>query len=350
MPLVNLTIQPSSRYQAIDVRALLGDAAGELRRHRKAAYCSLHTTAGYLDQAMAARLRQTQKIAHFFGAFQTLFPRGAPYKHDHMELRTELSPDQKRTEPKNGDSHLTFIGAGLRNCVTYQNRDERPIYFVDLDGVDEGQGTRRQRTTTVLAYDTERVVARQRFEIPVSGHPIDSINLADPRSGFIQEVDELLTRSGLGQGRVDIMLEPGEGNAGLTVNEYETLLMKHDLAEVLQDPLKFAVAKSRGLLGDPLSIPGKTMNYAQYDLVQVFNSLIDAFGARASVVEKLLADVIAVPARRFLRMKRAISFLAVEEGGAPRLLRGRYQSPILVQWRAAARAARTVEVRLVALR
>lgn len=349
MSLVTLTVSPKARYEAIDVSVEHADRMSDIRRHRKAVYCSMHTTAGYLDHALAARLRHTQKLAHFFGAFQTLFPQGAPYKHDHMELRTELSPDERQVEPRNGDSHLTFIGAGLRNCVTYHNREQQPVYFVDLDGVDEEKGTRRRRTTTVLGYNNERVILRQRLEVPMSRHPIDSINLADPRSGFLEEVNQLLKKSGLGQGRVDIVLDPAEGNAGLTVNEYETLLMKHDLAEVLQDPLKFAVAKSRGLLGDPLAIPGKTVNYAKYDLVHVFNSLIEAFGANESVLEKLLADVIAVPARRFLRMKRSISFLAVESEGEPRLLRGRYQSPILVQWRTASRDVRRVDVRLVEL-
>jgi len=36
-----------------------------------------------------------------------------------MELRTELSDAQRKVEPRNADSHLTYIGAGLRNCVTY---------------------------------------------------------------------------------------------------------------------------------------------------------------------------------------------------------------------------------------
>jgi len=350
MPLVTLTLSPKSRYEAIDVSAQVAEQLGDLTRHKKSAYCSLHTTAGYLDHGLVARLRQVQKLEHFFGAFKQLFPPGAPYKHDQMELRTELSPAQKEAEPKNGDSHLTFMAAGLRNCVTFHNRSERPIYFVDLDGVDDTKGTRRQRTTTVLAYDNERVVERLRLDVPVSRHPIDSINLADPRSGLLSEVDGLLQKAGLEQGRVDILLDPAEGNAGLTVNEYETLLMKHDLAEVLQDPLKFAVAKSRGLLEDPLAIPGKTVNHIQYDLVQIFNSLIEAFGVKESKLERILADVIAVPARRFLRMKRGVSFLATSAEGQPRLLRGRYQSPILVQWRSSRTDVRTVEVRLVELR
>ena len=52
------------------------------------------------------------------------------------------------------------------------------------------------------------------------------------------------------------------------MNEYETLLMQHDLMEVLRNPLKFAALKSRHMLDDPLAIPSKTINYAKYDLVR----------------------------------------------------------------------------------
>ena len=151
-----------------------------------------------------------------------------------MEERTELSEAQRQVEPRNGDSHLTFIGAGMRNCVTYPNTTDTPVYFVDLDG--ESDGRRRERKTTVLGYDQERVVARERISIPVSRHPIDSVNLGDPRVGFLDSVDDLLARSGIEKGRVDITLEPAQRQAGLTVNEYETLLMQHDLMDVLRTP------------------------------------------------------------------------------------------------------------------
>ena len=212
---------------------------------------------------------------------------------------------------------------------------------MDLDG--ENQGTRRERKTTVLAYDHERVVGREAIPVPVSGHPIDSINLADGRTGFMDRVDDLLARSGIEKGRVDITLEPAQRHAGLTVNEYETLLMQHDLVEVLKDPLRFAAQKGKHILGDPLAVPGKTLNYARYDFVRVFNSLVEVFGLDNSAVEKLAAKLLAVPARRFLRMKRRISFLASDPDGSgrARLVRGVYQSPILVQWGRAEKQTRS---------
>jgi thiamine phosphate synthase YjbQ (UPF0047 family) len=347
---IRLTLAPQRRFEAIDVTARIAEAAGDvLGRHGKALYCSLHTTAGYLEQSLSARLDYSHDLlSQFFRAFNTLFPQGAEYRHDQMHLRTELSDEQREVEPRNGDSHLTFIGAGMRNCVTYRTRPESPVYFIDLDGT-HGR-TRRQRTTTVLAYDRERVVERTLVTVPVSKHHIDSVNLADPRLGLIDVVNERLARLGLEKGRVDLALDPAERNVGLTVNEYETLLMQHDLVEVLRDPLRFAAIKGRHLLDDPLAIPGKTLSYARYDVVRVLNSLMEALRLDQSALERLFAKVMAVPARRFLRSRR-VSFLASDEAGQgrARLVRGTYQSPILVQWQPAEGQERKVELSLVQL-
>lgn len=346
---ITLTLSPSARFDAVDVRArVAAEHADLLARYRMSLYCSLHTTAGYIDHTLAARLHnRSDHVAQFFGAFQTLFPPDATYRHDQMHLREELSEKQREVEPKNGDSHLTFIGAGMRNCVTHRNDRTGPVYFIDLDGV-HGAG-RRVRTTTVMAYEREQVVHRVTLPIAVSRHTVDSVNLADPRCGFLDQVGDLLDRFGIEKGRIDVALAASERNAGLTVNEYETLLMKHDLLEVLHNPLKFAVQKSRHMLENPGAIPGKTIDYAKYDLVHVFNSLMEAFRVQESAVERLLAKLIAVPARRFLAMKRSISFPVSDQRGdaGSRLVRGTYQSPILVQWRRAEAQVREVEVSLV---
>jgi len=342
---LTLTLAPQRRFEAIDVNTRVAAEAGDLlSRHKRALYCSFHTTAGYLDQSMSARMRHNQdRLSLFFRAFHSLFPQGGGYRHDQMELRSELSDAQKEVEPKNADSHLTYIGAGLRNCVTYRARPDAPVYFIELDGMNDA--IRRQRTTTVLAYNEERIVRRVSLSIPISKHPVDSVNLADPRLGLLDSLDEMLTQSGLGHGRVDIVLDPTERNVGLTVNEYETLLMQNDLAEVLRDPLRFAKIKARHVLNDPLAVPGKTLNYAKYDVVRVLNSLMEALHLDQSSVERLVAKVMSVPARRFLRSRR-VSFLAAADGtrGGTRLVRGTYQSPILVQWQPAERQERRIEV------
>jgi hypothetical protein len=347
---LRLALAPRNRIEAIDVNARIAREAGDiLRRHRWALYCSLHTTAGYLEQSLSSRIgHDPAALSHFVGAFGDVFPPGAEYRHDQMELRTELSDAQKDVEPRNGDSHLTFIGAGLRNCVTYRACPDAPVYFIDLDGASDAMC--RQRETAVLAYDHERVVAQTSVGIPVSLHPFDSINLADPRFGLLEQVNGLLARAGLDRGRVDVALAPTERHAGLTVNEYETLLMQHDLIDVLRNPLHFARVEGRGLLDHPRRIPGRTLSYAKYDMVRVLNSLVEALGLNESSFERLVAKLMAVPARRFIRSRR-VSFLAAPGPGdtAARVVRGTYQSPILVQWQSAESHERRVDIAVVQL-
>jgi hypothetical protein len=235
------------------------------------------------------------------------------------------------------------MGAGLRNCVTYRSRPHAAVYFIELDGLNDEM--RRRRTTTVVAYDEERVIDRTSVSIPVSKHPVDSVNLADPRLGLLAAANDLAARSGVEHGRIDLVLDPSERSVALTVNEYETLLMQHDLAEVLRDPLRFATIKARNAWQDPLAVPGKTLSYATFDVVRVLNSLMEALRLDQSSFERLVAKIMSVPASRFLRARR-VSFLAAPDpdNGTTRLLRGTYQSPILVQWQPAEQQERKVEI------
>jgi thiamine phosphate synthase YjbQ (UPF0047 family) len=341
---LKLTLAPQRRFEAIDVNSRIAAEAGNvLMRHKRALYCSFHTTAGYLDQSLSARMHHRQDLlSQFFRAFHALFPQGGEYHHDRMELRSELSDAQKVVEPRNADSHLTYIGSGMRNVVTYRTRPEAPVYFIELDGMTEA--VKRQRTTKIIAYDEERVIARASMRIPVSKHPVDSINLADPRLGVLDAINQLLSQGGVEHGRVDLIVDPNERNVGLTVNEYETLLMQNDLADVLRDPLRFARIKARNALNDPLAIPGKTLNYAKYDVVRVLNSMMEALRLDQGSFERLIAKMMSLPARRFLRSRR-VSFMAATEGGiTPKLLRGTYQSPILVQWQSAEHQERRVDI------
>jgi hypothetical protein len=347
---IRLTLRPTRRFEAIDVNQKVALECGNLlRRYRRSLYCSLHTTAGYLDQSLAGRMHHHHgRLAQFFDAWHAVFPPDAEYRHDQMELRSELSDAQKEVEPRNADSHLTFIGSGMRNCVTYRNQPPAPVFFIDLDGT--YGDARRKRQTTIVAYDEERVVARESFRVPLSQHPIDSVNLSDPKLGLVARINELLAASGLEKGRVDISLGPSERNVGLTVNEYETMLMRHDLVEVLKDPLNFAMQRGRHMIDDPLAIPSKTINYAKYDLPRLLNTLLDALHWERSVLERAVAKLMALPARRLLRSRR-VTFLAShdEETGRPRLVRGTYQSPILVQWQSVEERVRTVEITIFGL-
>ena len=344
---LNLVLTPHSRYDAIDVAARVRDEFGDvLAGFRRVLYCSLHTTAGYLEQSLSNRLdNRRERLDPFMQAFQRLFPPGADYRHDRLDLRQELSEVERLCEPRNADSHLAFIGSGLRSCVTYLHRPGEPVYFMDLDGVHAGQA--RTRHTRVLGYWDEEVVARVPWEVPVSKHPIDSVNLADSRVGVLACAHELVLRHGVTRGRIDIALAAPEREAGVTVNEYETLLMRHDLAEVLADPLKFAASTGRRMLRDPLSIPSKSWGYARYDVVQVLNELMDALRVTESALERLLARAMAVPARRFLRLKRSLSMLVSDSDG---IVRGAYQNPILIQWATAPRGTRSLELTVTRFR
>jgi hypothetical protein len=213
-------------------------------------------------------------------------------------------------------------------------------------------GQPRQRLTRIIGYTAEEEVERRRIEVPVSSHPVDSINLKDPRLGVYEQLTDLIERHQISKGRLRLALHDGERHAGLTVNEYETLLMRYDLAEVLRNPLRFAAQQARNALKDPRSVPLKTLGYAKYDFVRVVNQLVDALGLHESVVERLFARALAAPAARFLGMKRRVDLLISDPqaDGRGTLVEGTYQSPILVQWHRAPRQARFLDVTLTRLR
>jgi len=87
-------------------------------------------------------------------------------------------------------------------------------------------------------------------------------------------------------------------------------------------------------------------DHAKYDLVHVLNELMDAFRVSESVVERIVAAFMGVPASRFLRVKRSISLLVsnAEGDGKGRIVQGRYQSPILIQWKRADTQVRRLDV------
>jgi len=345
---LNLELTPSQRCDAIDLRAQLRDRFGDtLEAYRKAIYCSHHTTAGFLDRHVGRRLRHRADLFDFIGAFQRLFPEHADYEHDKLHLRTELSAEQRQTEPRNADSHLTFISAGMHNCVTYPTADTHPVYLVDLDGVHE-HGARR-RKASIIAYNDDRPVATVELEVPVSNHPVDSINVFSPELGLTEQLNDFIRHHGVSKGRLDISLASDEKDASLTVNEFETLLMQNDLRDVLRSPVRFMREKGRNLLRDPRSVPHKTLNYAQYDLVQLLNELMDAVGASESILERLLARLIGLPASRLLAVRRSVSLLVSDSGrDAGAIVKGTYQSPILMQWRKPEHDRRHLTATLVA--
>jgi thiamine phosphate synthase YjbQ (UPF0047 family) len=347
---LDLTVElaPRSRVDILDLRQHLAAEHEALGRYPHCLYWSSHTTAGFLDRSLAARLR-AERIPSYLEALRAIFPEGAGYQHDRLEHREDLDAEQRAVEPKNADSHLAFIAGGLRTCVTHPNRPDQKVFFVDLDGVNEGRP--RRRLTRLIGFSHEHPVGTRRIEVPVSSHAIDSVNLKDPRLGVYAQLQAFVAAAGVAKGRLRVSLDPTERHSALTVNEYETLLMRHDLVDVLRDPLRFVAEKYRHAVANPRAVPAKTLDYAKYDLVRVLNQGLDSLGLRGSIVEKVLARTLGVPADRFFRMRRSVSLLVCDDdAGTPTIIEGTYQSPILVQWQHAPRRTRVLDVSLSELR
>jgi hypothetical protein len=66
------------------------------------------------------------------------------------------------------------------------------------------------------------------------------------------------------------------------------------------------------------------------------------------MVESVLSRAIAMPASRFLRMKRSVSLLVSDRAqpGRGEIVEGTYQSPILVQWHRGSHEKRVLDVTL----
>ena len=177
---VTLELTPRARFDIIDVRERLRAAHGDLLDvYPRHLYHSFHTTAGYLEQSLAARLtRKKDTVAPYVEVFRAMFPEGAGYEHDRLERRSDLDAEQRAVEPRNADSHLAFMAAGLSTCVSYVNRPQETVCFVDLDGIMDGRP--RRRLTSIVGFTREAEVARVRIGVPVSDHPVDSVNLKDP--------------------------------------------------------------------------------------------------------------------------------------------------------------------------
>jgi hypothetical protein len=344
---LTLELSARARFDVVEMRERISTEHGDaLAAYPYCLYWSAHTTAGFLDRSLSGRLRP-ELISTYIDTLRRIFPEGAGYAHDWLERRDDLDPAQKAVEPRNGDSHLAFIAGGLRPCVTHPNRPGETVCFVDLDGVNDGKS--RKRVTRVIGFHREAVVAQTRLQVPVS-NPIESINLKDPRLGLYEQLAEFVARADVGKGRLQITLARGERDAALTINEFETLLMKYDLYSVLRNPLRFMTEEYRQTLANPRAVAGRALGYAKYDLVRVLNSGLHTLGLHGSLLETLLARTLAVPASRLLRIRRSISLLVAERGdGRLGPVEGVYQSPILLQWQRAPRGTRTLDVTLTRL-
>ena len=134
----------------------------------------------------------------------------------------------------------------------------------------------------------------------------------------------------------------------MTVNEYETLLMRNDLPQALSDPLRYALQRGKRLLRHPASIPGKMHAYAAYDSLRFYNELLDQVPVGRSVIDRIVS-VLSTPAQRILRLKAPHPAVGLRQRGSRRGSHpagARYQSPILVQHQPAEGGVRTLDVTL----
>jgi thiamine phosphate synthase YjbQ (UPF0047 family) len=344
---LSLELSARERFEMVELRSRFSSEHAEsLASYPRCLYWSAHTTAGFLDRSLI-RYLGSDHISTYIETLRQIFPEGAGYAHDRLERRKDLDAAQRAVEPRNGDSHLAFITGGLQPCVTHPNRAGESVCFVDLDGVNDGRPRRRQ--TRVIGFHREMVAGQMRLRVPLSGHSIDSVNLKSPAFGLYEQLAEFVARSDVDKGRLHIALGRGERDAALTINEFETLLMKYDLAAVLKNPLRFMAEEYRQALANPRAVPGKALGYAQYDLVRVLNTGLKTLGLHGSLLERVLARTLAVPVARMFRVRRSISVLVAGDGSRSGPVEGVYQSPILIQWQRAPRDVRELDVTLYRL-
>ena len=55
----------------------------------------------------------------------------------------------------------------------------------------------RRRLTSIVGFTREREVARLRIDVPVSDHPVDSVNLKDPKLGIYEQIVALVKAQGV---------------------------------------------------------------------------------------------------------------------------------------------------------
>ncbi len=321
------------------------------------ALSSLHTTAGFFEQSLSSTLgNKSQSIQSLIRSAHRLFPEGAPYWHDQMELRSELTPEQRKSEPLNADSHLTFICLGMCSSVLYPFDQTNPIFFVDLDG--EFQGTFRDRKILAIGYNRSECLHEERFCVSMPDEDRCTLDL----SQYLREVQSLVAQHKIRRGVVSLELEHEENHAGITVNEFENLLVQRDITDVLLNPLRYMLDSASELARHPQRLPRKAKKILKYELHLAIQDCLRLAGRSASVIEHMVGrlgmnlplleniiDRLATPLEaRWMNLGRITRFLinTDDDGEYGHISIGTYQSPILIQWRKPDSLERTLRVRL----
>lgn len=360
-PTLSNTLQLSPRCR-IDIQdlseKLVKIEKGALSSYENILFCSLHTTAGFLEQSFASKLgAHPEGIEWLVRSAHRLFPEGAPYWHDQMDLRSELTSEQRKSEPLNADSHLAFICLGLSNCVLYKSAPETPTYFIDLDG--EFRGTLRSRKSIVVGYNNTECVYEETLSVPMPDNSPCTLDL----SKHLNHLHALVAKHRIHRGLVSIELASDEKYAGITVNEFETLLVERDIIDVLLNPVKYMLQNGPQLARNPLDLPNKAKNVLTYEThlairdglrlasrsVSAVEYMTDRLGIHLPLLESVI-DKLATPLEaRWMNLGSTARFLINSESAEDpgQIVMGTYQSPILIQWRSPESDVRRLHIRLL---
>lgn len=324
----------------------------------RVAFCSVHTTAGFLEQPLVLKLGNNREgIESLVRSARRLFPEGAPYWHDRMELRSELSAEQRKHEPLNADSHLAFICLGLCNCVLYEFTPDDPVYFIDLDG--KSKETFRSRKSMVVGYNNAACVHEEILKIDLPKKNQCAVDL----SKSLPDLQALVAKYQIHRGLVTLELAPGEKHAGVTVNEFEALLVERDITDVLMNPLRYMLHNAPQFARHPLMVPSKAKNMLQYEIrlairdglrvanrsVSILEYMVERLGIHLPLLEYVIDRIASPLEARWMNLGSTIQLLinAKDKDPLGRVVVGTYQSPILIQWRRPESDVREMHLRLL---
>src|SRR5262245_66518338 len=95
---LTLELAPKARFDVVDLRSHFSAEHEALSAFPRCLYWSFHTTAGFLDRSLAARL-SAQRIPGYVDAFRALFPEGAGYAHARMERPGDRDRATRQGDP-----------------------------------------------------------------------------------------------------------------------------------------------------------------------------------------------------------------------------------------------------------
>src|SRR3989442_2705582 len=108
---LTLELAPRARFDVVELRSRLPiEYHDALTPYPYCLYWSAHTTAGFLDRSLIARLGP-ERVPTYVDALRRIFPEGAGYQHDQLERRLDLPAAQPAVAPPKPESHPVSLAA-----------------------------------------------------------------------------------------------------------------------------------------------------------------------------------------------------------------------------------------------